>query len=60
MPWLHLQSALGLIVLVLVAWVLSENRRAFSWGLVATALALQIGLAAVLLEIPPARNALYG
>ena len=60
MPWLQLQSALGLIVLVSAAWALSENRRlAFSWRLVATALALQIGLAAVLLEIPPARNALY-
>jgi CNT family concentrative nucleoside transporter len=61
MPWLQLQSALGLIVLVLTAWALSENRRAaFSWRLVATALAMQIGLAAVLLEITPARNALYG
>jgi CNT family concentrative nucleoside transporter len=60
MPWLQLQSALGLIVLVLTAWALSENRRqAFSWRLVATALGLQIGLAALLLEIPPARNALY-
>src|ERR1051326_9308174 len=60
MPWLQLQSALGLIVLVLAAWALSENRReAFSWRLVATALVLQIGIAVVLLEIPPARNALY-
>ena len=60
MPWLQLQSALGLVVLVFLAWALSENRRAaFSWRLVATALALQIGLAAVLLEIPAARNALY-
>src|SRR5690348_9957045 len=60
MPWLQLQSALGLIVLVLTAWALSENRReAFSWRLIGTALALQIGLAALLLEIPAARNALY-
>jgi CNT family concentrative nucleoside transporter len=45
---------------VFVAWALSENRRAaLSWRLIATALALQIGLAALLLEIPPARNALY-
>ena len=60
MTWLQLQSAFGLSVLVLVAWALSENRRkAFSWRLVLMALALQIGIAAVLLEIPFARNALY-
>jgi len=60
MPWLQLQSAFGLIVLVLVAWALSENRRAaFSWRLVDAALALQIGIALVLLEVPGARAGLY-
>ena len=60
MPWLQLQSAFGLIVLVLVAWALSENRRAaFSWRLVAAALGLQIGIALVLLEVPGARAGLY-
>ena len=60
MPWLQLQSAFGLIVLVLIAWALSENRRAaFSWRLIATALGLQIALALLLLEVPPVRAALY-
>jgi CNT family concentrative nucleoside transporter len=60
MPWLQLQSAFGLIVLVLVAWALSENRRAaFSLRLVAAALGLQIAIALVLLGLPPARAALY-
>jgi CNT family concentrative nucleoside transporter len=60
MPWLQLQSAFGLAVLVLVAWALSEDRRAaVSWRLIATALGMQIALALVLLEVPPARAALY-
>jgi CNT family concentrative nucleoside transporter len=60
MPWLQLQSAFGLIVLVLIAWALSENRReAFSWRLVGAAVALQIALALLLLEVPAARTALY-
>jgi CNT family concentrative nucleoside transporter len=60
MPWLQLQSAFGLIVLVLVAWALSEDRRAaFSWRLIVSALGLQIVLALVLLQVPFARAALY-
>jgi CNT family concentrative nucleoside transporter len=60
MPWLQLQSAFGLCVLVLIAWALSENRRAaVSFRLIGVALGLQIGLALLLLEVPPARNALY-
>ena len=60
MPWLQLQSGLGLVVLMLAAWAMSENRRtAWSWRVVAGSLSLQIGLALLLLEIPPARAALY-
>lgn len=60
MPWLQLQSAFGLAVLVAIAWALSENRRAaLSARLIAAALGLQIGLALLLLEVPPARDALY-
>ncbi len=59
MPWLHLQSAFGLLVLVAASWAMSEDRRAFSWRLVAMGLALQIGLALLFLELPPARAALY-
>ena len=59
MPWLQLQSAFGLAVLVAIAWALSENRRAaLSFRLIAAALGLQIGLALLLLGVPFARNAL--
>jgi concentrative nucleoside transporter, CNT family len=55
----QLQSAFGLAVLVAICWALSENRRAaISWRLIAAALGLQIAIAVVLLEVPPARNAL--
>jgi CNT family concentrative nucleoside transporter len=60
MPWLQMQSAFGLIVLVAIAWALSENRRAaLSFRLIAFALGLQIGLAVLLLFVPPARDALF-
>src|SRR3977135_4643023 len=60
MPWLQLQSALGLLVLVLAAWALAENRRAaFSWRLIATSIGLQLALAILLLQVPMARAALY-
>jgi CNT family concentrative nucleoside transporter len=55
---LQLQSALGLVVFVAIAWVLSENRRAFPWQTVVVGVGLQIVLAAVLLGIEPVRNAL--
>jgi CNT family concentrative nucleoside transporter len=54
----QLQSALGLVVFVAIAWVLSENRRAFPWQLVVVGIGLQILLAAVLLGIAPVREVL--
>ena len=48
----HAQSASGLIVLLLLAWLLSERRREVSWRLVALGMPLQIGLAALLLKLP--------
>jgi concentrative nucleoside transporter, CNT family len=57
--WPQLQSAFGLGVLVLIAWGLSENRRAaLSWRLIVAAVALQIGIALLLLEAPPAAASL--
>jgi len=55
---LHLQSALGIAVIVTLAWLLSEKRRAFPWRVVVVGLALQAALALLLLEAPPARAAL--
>src|SRR5688500_12943054 len=47
-----LQSALGLFLLLAIAWALSENRRAPPWRIVVTGVALQIALAALLLKAP--------
>ncbi len=58
MDWHHLQSAFGLGVLVLIAFALSENRKAFSWRLVLSGIALQIAIALALLGVPVVRDAL--
>jgi CNT family concentrative nucleoside transporter len=57
---LHLQSAFGICVIIAVAWLLSENRRAFPWTTTAAGLALQAALAFLLLKAPVARDALLG
>ncbi len=56
---LHLQSALGIVVIIALAWVVSEDRGAFPWRTVVAGLGLQIGLALLLLKVPMARNALF-
>ena len=56
----HLQSALGIVVIIAAAWALSEDRRAFRWRMVAGTLALQAAIALLLLKVPVARDALYG
>ena len=48
----QLQSGLGLLALVALAWALSEDRRNVSPRFVATALAIEIGLAALFLKVP--------
>lgn len=52
------QSALGLAVFVGVAWILSENRRAFPATTVIVGIGLQILLATMLLGLPFMRDAL--
>jgi CNT family concentrative nucleoside transporter len=59
MPWLQIQSAFGIAVLVLLSWAISENRRAFSWRLVLVGVGLQIALALLFLGLPFARDALF-
>jgi CNT family concentrative nucleoside transporter len=56
----HLQSALGICVILAVAWALSENRRIFPWRAVVGGLALQATLALLLLKVPLAQQALLG
>ena len=48
-----LQGLLGLLLFPLLAWLISENRRAFDWRVPATGLALQLVLALLLLKLPP-------
>jgi CNT family concentrative nucleoside transporter len=56
---LHLQSALGICVLIATAWALSEDRRVFNWRMVAGTLLLQAVLALLLLKLPVIRDALF-
>ena len=49
---LFLQSALGVIVFIGLAWAVSEDRRAFPWRIVLAGLAFQFALAAILLKLP--------
>ncbi|HWC62704.1 MAG TPA: nucleoside transporter C-terminal domain-containing protein [Rhizomicrobium sp.] len=60
----RLQPVLGIIVILFIAWALSEDRRALRPGrlasLMASALLLQAAIALLLLKLPPARDALLG
>ena len=53
-----LHSALGLVALTAIAWLLSENRRAASWRVPVAGLGLQIALAAFLTKLPQTRQLL--
>lgn len=55
----HLQSALGIISIIAIAWALSEDRRAFRWRMVVGTLLLQLAIALVLLKLPVVRNVLF-
>jgi concentrative nucleoside transporter, CNT family len=48
----YLQSAIGVVVLRLLAWLMSERRRAVSWRFVALGTAAQITLALMFLKLP--------
>ncbi len=56
--WYHLQSLAGILVLLALAWALSEDRRAFPLRTVCVGLALQVALALLLLKVPAARAGL--
>lgn len=47
-----LQPIIGLAVFIALAWSLSEDRRGFSWRLVAAGLAAQVLVALVLIRLP--------
>ncbi len=46
----------GLAVLIGIAWLFSNNKKAVDWRLVLTGVSLQIGFAALVLLVPGARN----
>ena len=50
---LQVQSAIGLVVLLLIAWGVSEERRIGAWRVALTGIALQLVLAAAMLKVPP-------
>lgn len=52
MPLVNLRSVLGLVVLLLVAWAMSNDRRRVPWRVVAWGLGLQFVLAVLLLRTP--------
>jgi CNT family concentrative nucleoside transporter len=51
-----IQSAFGLLSLLFLAWLLSENRRAVPWRIVFSGVLLQIILAVLLLKTPPLKQ----
>lgn len=55
----HVHAIAGVIILGAIAWVLSENRRAVRWRLIAAGLALQVAIAALLLGVPWLRDAVF-
>jgi len=57
---LRLQSVGGLLALVAVAWLLSEQRRRVSPRLVVAGLGVQLALAAVLLKLPQVKGLFLG
>src|SRR5882724_4014747 len=55
---LQLQSALGVVALLAIAWAISEHRRRVAWRPVTTGLALTNILAFVLIKVPKVAEAL--
>jgi CNT family concentrative nucleoside transporter len=53
---LALQSTLGFLALLTLAWVISENRRAVPWRIVISGVLLMIVLALLLLKVPLAKQ----
>jgi CNT family concentrative nucleoside transporter len=54
---LQLQSALGVVAILAIAFVLSENRRAVPWRPVAVGLAVTFALALLMLKVPQLETA---
>ncbi len=57
--WDNARALLGLVVIVGIAWAVSENRKLFPWKLVLGAVGLQFVFALLLFAVPPVRNVLF-
>src|SRR6202041_2148851 len=51
---LNLQSTLGILAILALAWLISENRRAVNWRQAGIALGVTLLLALVMLKVPKA------
>jgi CNT family concentrative nucleoside transporter len=54
---LQLQSMMGVVALLAIAWAISENRRAVAWKQAAIGLALTVVIAVILIKVPQAAAA---
>jgi len=59
MSLLQVQSLFGIVLIITIAWLLSEKRHLFGIRMVAGALGLQIGLVLLLLYVPGIRDAVF-
>ena len=55
-----LNSLLGMVLLLFLAWLLSENRKAINWRTVGGALLIQVAFAGFVLAVPFGKDALFG
>ncbi len=53
-----MQAALGILILLAIGWALSEDRRGVPWRVVGVALALQVGVALLIVHVAPVQAAL--
>lgn len=53
---MHFQGLLGIVAIILAAWLLSENRRKINWRVIGTAFGLQFIIAIALLKLPASRG----
>jgi concentrative nucleoside transporter, CNT family len=55
-----IQSVVGILALLSVAWLLSENRRLIPWRMILAGLALQVTIAVLMLKAPLFRQLFLG
>ena len=58
--WENLQSGLGIVFVIAVCWLLSEEKKRFPWRLTLGAIAVQAALVLVLFGFPAAQTVLDG